>query len=173
MLKTSLIILYAVPLCLALFWIYKYYALASVNSYYAVNVKELDSKLTSFNDVVSKLRPEADKIEASEQLFDDYRKVAAVARTSWTTLFSRLEKLAPAEMRFKSISIRPDTLVQVSIEGETIDIAHLTGFLQNLFVEKVFSSPDLKSHRRNMSDGVEVIDFSLKVDYSGEKGELP
>ncbi len=173
MLKTSLIILYAVPICLAILWVYKYYATASVNSFYGENVKQLDARISAVTEIVNKMRPVADDIEKSEKFYDDYRKVSAVGQTSWTTLLNRLEKLAPAEMRFKSISIKPDKLVRVRIEGETVNLRHLTSFLQDLFTEKVFSSPNLKSHSRNRFEGLEVISFSLEVDYAGERGELP
>lgn len=173
MLKTSLIILYAVPISLAAFWIYKYYATASVNAFYRENVKPLDAKVSSVTETVNKMRPPEDAIESSEKFYADYRRVSAVGQTSWTTLLGRLEKLAPAEMRFKSISIKPDKLVRVRIEGETVNLQHLTAFLQDLFAEKVFSAPNLKSHNRSKAEGVEVITFSLEVDYAGEKGELP
>ena len=176
MLKTSLIILYAVPISLAIFWIYKYYATSSVNTFYRENLKQLDVRIIKSNEAVNKMRPLADDIEKSEKFYADYRKVTAVGQTSWTTLFNRLEKLAPAEMRFKSISIKPDKLVRVRIEGETVSLQHLTRFLQDLFAEKVFSSPNLKSHNRSKSKDSETFDiitFSLDVDYAGEKGELP
>ena len=173
MLKTSLIILYAVPLALALFWSYKYFSMAAVNKYYSVNVKQLDDKISDFTESVNGLRPSQDDIDENEKRYGDYRKVAAVGQTSWTSLFNRLEKLAPAQMRFKSISIKPDKLVRVSLEGETVQLRYLTGFLQSLFAEKVFSSPNLKSHNRTRNEGVDVINFSLEVDYAGEKGELP
>ncbi|PKL41943.1 MAG: hypothetical protein CVV41_15950 [Candidatus Riflebacteria bacterium HGW-Riflebacteria-1] len=173
MLKTSLIILYAVPLSLAFFWSYKYFSLTTVNSYYSENAKQLDTKTREFGDAVSKVRPLQDEIDDSEKIYSDYRMVAAVGQTSWTTLFGRLEKLAPPQMRFKSISIRPDKLVRVSIEGETVELHYLTRFLQDLFAEKVFSSPNLKKHSLSKIDGGEVIHFSLEVDYAGEKGELP
>ncbi len=173
MLKTSLIILYAVPISLAVFWIYKYYATASVNSFYKENVKQVDAKVSSVTDTVNKMRLPADDIDRSEKLYADYRMVSAVGQTSWTTLLGRLEKLAPPEMRFKSISIKPDRLVRIRIEGETVHLKHLTGFLQALFTEKVFSSPNLRNHNRIVSEGVEVIAFNLEVDYAGEKGELP
>ena len=173
MLKTSLIILYAVPVSLAVFWLYKYYATSAVNSFYRENVTQLDSRISEATGTVKKMSPAAEEIESSEKLYSDYRKVSAVGQTSWTTLFSRLEKLAPAEMRFKRVSIKPDKLVKVSIEGETVHLQHLTGFLQSLFAEKVFSSPNLKNHNRSKSEGTDVIAFSLEVDYAGEKGELP
>lgn len=173
MLKTSLIILYAVPLSLAFFWSYKYFSLTTVNGYYSENVKQLDSKITKFTETVNKMRPLQDEMEENEKIYADYRRVAAVGQTSWTTLFGRLEKLAPPQMRFKSISIRPDKLVRVSIEGETVDLHYLTSFLQDLFAEKVFSSPNLKNHSLSRIEGGEVIHFSLEVDYAGEKGELP
>lgn len=173
MLKTSLIILYAVPLSLAFFWSYKYFSLTNVNGYYSENVKQLDSKITKFTETVNKMRPLQDEMEENEKIYADYRRVAAVGQTSWTTLFGRLEKLAPPQMRFKSISIRPDKLVRVSIEGETVELHYLTHFLQDLFAEKVFSSPNLKSHSLGRIEGGKVIHFSLEVDYAGEKGELP
>jgi len=173
MLKTSLIILYAVPVSLAVFWLYKYYATSAVNSFYRENVAQLDSRISETTGAVKKMCPSPEDIDSSEKLYSDYRKVSAVGQTSWTTLFSRLERLAPAEMRFKRISIKPDKLVKVSIEGETVRLQHLTGFLQDLFSEKVFSSPNLKNHNRSKSEGADVIAFSLEVDYAGEKGELP
>ncbi|MBU1105629.1 MAG: PilN domain-containing protein [Candidatus Riflebacteria bacterium] len=173
MLKTSLIILYAIPLALVFFWSYKYFSMIAVNNYYSESLKQLDGKISDFTENVTKLRPAQDDMSESEKLYSDYRKVAAVGQTSWTSLFNRLEKLAPAQMRFKSISIRPDKLVRVSLEGETVQLSHLTSFLQSLFAEKVFSSPNLKSHNRTKNDGVDVINFSLEVDYAGEKGELP
>lgn len=173
MFKTSLLILYAVPLALAIFWIYKYFAMTSVNAFYHENLTQLNSKTQAFNDVVNKMRPAEEEIEELADLYTDYRKVAAVVQTSWSTLFSRLELLASEKMRFKRVSIRPDKLVRVSIEGETVSLEHLTGFLQKLFDEKVFSEPNLKRHSRTTSDGVEIISFSLEVDYAGEKGDLP
>ncbi|OGK07862.1 MAG: hypothetical protein A2W80_09815 [Candidatus Riflebacteria bacterium GWC2_50_8] len=173
MLKTSLIILYAVPLSLAFFWSYKYFSLTTVNGYYSENVKQLDSKISKFTETVNKMRPLQDEMEENEKIYADYRRVASVGQTSWTTLFGRLEKLAPPQMRFKSISIRPDKLVRVSIEGETVELQYLTRFLQDLFAEKVFSSPNLKNHSLSRIEGGEVIHFSLEVDYAGEKGELP
>jgi len=173
MLKTSLIILYAVPVSLAIFWLYKYYATSAVNSFYRENVAQLDSRISEATGTVKKMCPSPEDIDSSEKLYSDYRRVSAVGQTSWTTLFSRLERLAPAEMRFKRVSIKPDKLVKVSIEGETVRLQHLTSFLQDLFAEKVFSSPNLKSHNRSKSEETDVIVFSLEVDYAGEKGELP
>jgi hypothetical protein len=173
MLKTSLIILYAVPIALAIFWGYKYFTMSALNTRYRENMKELDSKAYGFTEAINKIRPQQEEIEENEKLYGSYRMAAAVGQTSWTSLFNRLEKLAPAQMRFKRVSIRPEKLVRVIIDGETVQLHYLTGFLQSLFTEKVFSTPNLKTHSRSKVEGVDVIHFSLEVDYAGERGELP
>ncbi|MDD2998165.1 MAG: PilN domain-containing protein [Candidatus Riflebacteria bacterium] len=173
MLKTSLIILYAVPVALALFWGYSYFAVSSVNQFYKESETLLASKTSKFGEAVAKLRPAGDDLESKELAYYDYRKISGLAHTSWSNLLNRLEKLAPDEMRFTRIGIKPDKIVRVSLEGEVMRLSVLTDFLRLLFAEKVFMNPNLKKHSKAVVEGGKIINFSLEVDYAGETGELP
>lgn len=173
MLKTSLLILYAVPLALFFFWSFNYFVTVDLNQFYQDAEKQLTKKTEEFNERMVKLRPAKDDLEEAEKIYFDYRKVSSLCQSSWSGLLNSLEKLAPAQIRFKRIGIKPDKLVRISLEGEAAQLSYLTGFLRSLFAEKIFINPNLKKHNKSVIDGNEAINFSLEVDYVGERGELP
>lgn len=173
MLKTSLVILYAAPLALAFFWSYQYFAMASVNALHKEAEQALRKKNAAFGETLAKLKPAAEELVPLEKKYYDYRKVAAVSQTSWSDLLNRLEKLTPDNLRFKRISIRPEKLVKVNLEGEASDLSHITSLLQALFNETVFMNPNLRQHRRIQNEGKDSVSFNLEVDFAGESGELP
>lgn len=173
MLKTSLMILYAAPLALAFFWSYQYFAMSTINTMHAEVEQQLRSKNAAYAKTLAELRPAAEKVVALNKKYYDYRKVATVSQTSWSNLLNRLEKLKPANLRFTRISIRPEKLVKVRLEGEALDLAQVTELLQALFNESIFMNPNLRQHRRIRGSDSESVLFSLEVDFAGESGEIP
>ncbi len=175
MLKTSLMILYAVPLALAFFWSYQYFSVASLAAVYQETQKTLKAKSAGLQQQLIKIKPDMKELETSENVYFDYRKVAALGQTSWTGLLARLEKITPPALRFNSINIRPDKLTRISLEGEAHNLNQVTELLKAMFDEGIFMNPHLKRHKRvTASDnGSETVQFVLEVNYAGESGELP
>ncbi len=173
MLKTSLLILYAVPLALAVFLASKYFAAVETTRFYQEAEAALIARTGEFNEQLNRDRPAREDIEAEEKNYQAYRHASLLGHTSWSNLLNRLEKLTPAQVRFRKIGIRPDTLVRISLEGETSDLSHATALLRSLFAESVFVNPILKKHARAKLGDSEGIVFTLDVDYAGESGELP
>jgi hypothetical protein len=173
MLKTSLIILYAAPLMLAFFWSFQYFNVSALNSFYTAAEQGLRGKTAELTAATAKKQGEVESLDILEKTYFDYRKTAAVSRVSWSRLLNLLEKITPPDLRFKSINIRPEKLVKVSLEGEARDLPCITAFMQALFNEPAFGNPDLKKHRRGKNSEQEIVLFSLEVDYLGDSGELP
>lgn len=173
MLKTSLVILYSVPLVLAMFWAFRYMSAVETGRFYREAELQLTTRTGEFSDQVAKLRPAREDLEEAEKSYLEYRRASALCQTSWSTLLNRLEKLTPAQVRFRRIGIKPDKLVRISLEGESPELNHVTDFLRRLFAEKVLVNPNLKRHTRNAKDSNEGLVFTLDVDYSGESGDLP
>lgn len=173
MLKTSLVILYSVPLALIMFWSYKYSSASELTAFYKEAETQLAVKTSDFADRIARLKPAKEDIEQAEQAYFDYRKVSNLCHTSWSSLLNRLESLTPGQVRFRRIGIKPDKLVRISLEGEAAQLSYLTDFLRSLYAEKIFMNPNLKKHHRVNTDGSSAIGFSLEVDYAGEAGELP
>jgi hypothetical protein len=172
MLKTSLLILYGLPLALLFFWSYSYFSLNSVNSFYDESYKELKKKSDEFTSELDKIKPDKAELADKQQAYFDYRKVSAAIAMSWSPLFEALEEITPGDVMFYRIRIKPDKLVKVIIEGEAERLIALTGFVKKLYKENNFLNPMLQRHSRPDEDS-EVVTFSLVVDYLGQRGEMP
>ncbi len=173
MLKTSLLILYAVPIALAMFLAFKYLSAVETTRFYNEAEARLISRTSEFNDSISRIKPAREDIERAEKSYAAFRRASLLCHTSWSNLLNRLEKLTPPLVKFRRIAIKPDKLVKISLEGETPELGHLTVLLRSLFSVPVFANPDLKKHARAIIDDNEAIIFNLDVDYAGESGELP
>ncbi|GAB1351994.1 hypothetical protein MASR1M12_07250 [Erysipelotrichia bacterium] len=173
MLKTSLVILFSVPLALTMFFAYKYTAAGNTTAFYQSAEEQLNARLGSFKEELAKLRPAKEDLEEAEGRYFAWRRASTLCRTSWSTLLNRLEKLTPPQVRYRRIGIRPEKLVRISLEGEATDLGKVTELLRALFAESVFVNPNLKRHANSELEGNTSVTFSLEVDYAGESGELP
>lgn len=173
MLKTSLVLLYSVPLVLAIFWVGKYLSIVETSDFYNKAEAQLTAKTAEFSVQVAKQSPAGEDLAEVEKGYLEYRQVAALCQTSWSNLLNRLEKLTPSQVRFKRIGIKPDKLVRISLEGEAPELRHITEFLRRLFAEKTLVNPNLKRHSRSTKEGDSGWLFTLDVDYTGESGDLP
>ncbi|GAB4279952.1 MAG: hypothetical protein Kow0029_24210 [Candidatus Rifleibacteriota bacterium] len=172
MLKTCLVILYGLPLLLLFFWSYNYFSIRALNEFYADAKNALEKRNDVFSKIVAKEKPDESEIKELEEDYLAYRKVGLAFETSWTQLFQTLESITPGDVMFKRVKIRPDKLVKVTIEGKAEKLESMTGFMKKLFADKNFLNPSLKHHsRENASE--EFVNFSLEVDYLGDRGELP
>jgi hypothetical protein len=172
MLKTSLIILYGLPLVLLFFWSYNYFTVTSLNNFYQESFKHLDNKNDDFYENIKKIKPDTRELQVKEGRYLDYRRVSEALKHSTTLIFSSLENVTPESIMFNRIRIIPDKLVKVAIEGNATSLKDLTGFVKILFNDKMFLNPRLKQHQRVGLNNPEVT-FKLEVDYLGEGGELP
>ncbi len=173
MLKTSLLILYAVPLALAVFLAAKYMAAVETRRFYQEAESALTARTSEFSEQLNRNRPAREDIEAEEKKYQAYRNASLLCHTSWSTLLNRLEKLTPGQVRFRKIGIKPEKLVRISLEGESHELQPVTSLLRSLFSESVFVNPNLKKHAKAVIGETPGIIFSLDVDYAGESGELP
>ncbi len=173
MLKTSLLILYAVPVALAMFLAFKYLSAVETVKFYQEAEARLIARTSEFNDSVSRTKPAREDIERAEKSYSALRRASLLCHTSWSNLLNRLEQLTPPQVKFRRIAIKPDKLVKISLEGETPELGNLTTLLRSLFAVPVFANPSLKKHARTRTDENEAIIFNLDVDYAGESGELP
>ncbi len=172
MLKTSLLILYGLPLALLFFWSYSYFSFNSINEFYNGSYKELKKKSDDFTSELNKIKPDKNELAEKKQAYFDYRKVSAALAMSWSPLFEALEEITPGNVMFYRIRIKPDKLVKVIIEGEAERLVALTGFVRKLYKENNFLNPMLQRHSRP-NEGSETVTFSLVVDYLGQRGEMP
>lgn len=173
MLKTSLAILYAAPVALAFFWSYQYFAVTSVREFQDEAHEMLKSRMTRFDELLNRKKQDVEDYDLLEKQYSDYYKASAVSQTSWSSVLNSLEKITPPRLRFKKINIFPEKLVKIRLEGEATDLQQITGLLQQMFNQKIFLNPELKKHRRVKSEGVDMIQFNMDVEYAGESGELP
>lgn len=172
MLKTSLLILYGLPLALVFFWSYGYFNVRALNNIYAKASLVLGDRTGEFVAELAKAKPDQEELQEKEQSYLAYRRVGAAVKTSWSTLFEALEAITPSDVMFKRIKIKPDKLVRVVIHGEAVRLTSLTAFVAKLFKDRNFLNPMLKRHSRIKTTGPQV-SFSLEVDYLGERGKLP
>lgn len=173
MLKTSLAILYLVPAVLGLFWGYNYHEANRIKEFYEEAEKQLTARTSEFKKNLDQFKTLKQDLEEEEKTYFEYQKVSTLCQTSWSTLLNRLESLAPGQVKFDRIAIKPDKLVRVSLEGEAANLHNLTDFLRLLFKETVFVNPNLRKHGRSEKKDNQNVNFNLEVDYSGESGDLP
>lgn len=171
MLKTSLLILYGLPIVLVFFWSYNYFVLRDLNFFYEDAYRDFSEKSREFNSELAKIKPDRDELVNSEASYLSYRQLQVAFKTSFNSLFEALETVTPGSIMFKRISVKPGKLVRVSIDGEAEELSMLTVFIRSLFSSRDFLNPALKRHTR-IQDSPRVT-FSLEVDYLGKKGELP
>lgn len=172
MLKTSLMILYGLPIVLVFFWSYNYFVVRSLNEFYQQAYKQLESKKKVFDKELAAIKPDQELIKETSEAYFSYRRVAGALNMSWSKLFETLEEITPGTVMFYRIRIKPDKLVKVVIEGEAEKLENLTEFNRRLFSNSSFMNPMLKRHaRKDVKD--ETVIFNLEVDYLGESGELP
>ncbi len=67
MLKTSLLILYAVPVALAMFLAFKYLSAVETVKFYQEAEARLIARTSEFNDSVSRTKPAREDIERAEK----------------------------------------------------------------------------------------------------------
>jgi len=173
MMKTSLAILYAAPVALAFFWSYQYFSLTSITAFQEEAHDNLKSRIVKFEERLNQKQQQVEEYDSLEKQYFDYKTVAAVSQTSWSSVLNSLEKITPPRLRFKKINIFPEKLVKIRLEGEATDLQQITGLLQQMFNQKIFLNPELQKHRRAKAEGLDVIQFNLDVEYAGESGELP
>ena len=115
-----------------------------------------------------------------------YLNLRIAERTfSWSTLLDRLARVLPADVRLKSLRPPPGDrrderrpgprkagpqAVTIEITGESKTGEALLRFVDNLFADRDFAEPNLKSEQRGETG---VISFSLSVDYLPEAPGLP
>ncbi|MGM0598274.1 MAG: PilN domain-containing protein [Candidatus Rifleibacteriota bacterium] len=172
MLKTSLMILYGLPLVLLFFWSYNYFTSKSLNTFHKKSFKHLEDKNDKFYEKIKKIKPDKEELVTKESSYLDYRRVSEALKHSTTLIFSSLEKVTPGSIMFSRIRIIPEKLVKVAIEGNAESLKDLTTFVKILFKNKMFLNPRLKQHQRVGLNNPEVT-FKLEVDYLGEGGTLP
>ncbi len=171
MLKTSLMILYGLPVTLVFFWSYNYFVLAALNGHYEVAIKELNGRSRDFSSEMLKLKPDTEILAGLEKDYYSYRKLQSAFKTTFNRLFEALERTTPGAVMFKRINARPDKLVHVVIDGEAEKLDDLTMFVRRLHAAGDFINPQLKKH--TSTGEANRLAFSLEVDYLGQKGELP
>ncbi len=173
MLKTSLAILYAVPVVMAIFWGCNYYETSRIKEFYTEAEAQLAARTSEFKKNLDQFKTLKQDLEEEEKSYFEYQRVSTLCQTSWSTLLNRLESLTPGQVKFFRIGIRPEKIVRVSLEGEAAGLNDLTDFLRMLFKEKVFVSPNLKKHGRSEKKDNQNVTFNMEVDYAGESGDLP
>ncbi len=171
MLKTSLLILYGLPLVLVFFWSYNFFVISALNEFYADASEQLRIKSRDFNAEIMKTRPDAEELKKLEKSYVDYRQLGNAFKTTFNGLFEALELHTPGAVKFTRISVKPEKLVRVIIEGEAEKLSDLTRFVGRLYSSTDFLNPQLKRHI--LHEQGEKVNFSLEVDYLGRKGELP
>jgi hypothetical protein len=176
LLKTALVLMYLVPIYMGCYHYFNYkYAGELVETYGELD-KALSEKVKNFAEEVQKVKPEMEQLASLEGRYFDYRVLSGVAQASMASLLSRLEAITPGEVKFSSVSVKPNKLVKLRLVGATPELRYLTEFLRNLYADKVFVEPVIKSHKKQrvQRQGTEhEISFVVEVDYLGESGELP
>lgn len=171
MLKTSLLLLYGLPLALVFFWSYSYFEIKALNEFYEDSRVILADKTASFNAGLNAIKTDPVELNKTQETYLSYLKVHNAFKTTFNDLFEALEKVTPGDVMFNRIKISPNKLVRVVIEGEAEKLGALTIFVRQLFGSNEFLNPRLNRHTRKAED--EKVSFSLDIDYLGQKGELP
>lgn len=171
MLKTSLLILYGLPLALVFFWSYNFFIVKALNDLYTDASGQLRDKNRAFNAELAGIKPDPEEMQNLEKSYLGHRQLQTAFKTTFNSLFEALEQNTPGAVKFNRISVRPEKLLRVIIEGEAEKLSDLTGFVRRLYSSSAFLNPQLKRHV--LHDQGEKVNFSLEVDYLGRKGELP
>ncbi len=185
LLKMALFLLYLVPAYMG-FCHYSTYRLdARLAKTYTELDQRLDERFSTFKKEVEKITPDKEKLEAFEDRYYDYRVLSGVSQTSMVSLLNCLEDLTPSQLKFSSLSIKPEKLVGLRLGGTTTKVEYLTEFLRNLYGNKHFVDPVIKNHRKQriasrafavdeaLGEEDYEINFMIEVEYLGEGGELP
>ena len=97
MLKTSLAILYAVPVVMAIFWGCNYYETSRIKEFYTEAEAQLAARTSEFKKNLDQFKTLKQDLEEEEKSYFEYQRVSTLCQTSWSTLLNRLESLTPGQ----------------------------------------------------------------------------
>lgn len=173
LLKTSLIILYLIPVAIFTFMGMKYFDARDIANTLETSKKLLAEKNQTFHETIKKLIPDTEMLKKDKKILLAYSKISRAYSMSWSNLLSDLEKLTPATIRFNRVRIRPGKIVKVIISGDARTVGDMTSFIHALFLSKAFSTPYLKHQTLVINKEKEkIIRFSLEVGYLPQGGTL-
>lgn len=176
LLKTALVLLYFVPIMMFVYNYLEYDLNVKLTQTYKEESKRLNDKIAEHKTKYEQIKPDSEALENLKTKYYDYRILSSVSRNSLSVLLDRLEKITEPQIKFSRISIRPDKLLTIKLDGKAPDSIYLTDFLRDLYADAVFLNPVIKSHRKvrvpKSADEYEI-DFVLELQYLGESGELP
>ncbi len=176
LLKNALLLLYVIPIMMFAYHYYEYDLNVKLTQTYKEAAKRLNDKIVEHKEKFEKRKPDSETLEKLKTKYYDYRILSSVSRNSLSVLLDRLEKISDPQIKFSRISIRPEKLLTIKLDGKTPDLVYLTDFLRDLYADTVFLEPVIKSHRKvrttKTADEYEI-DFVLELKYLGESGELP
>jgi hypothetical protein len=172
MLKTSVAILYGIPILMVLFYSFNYFSAQNTVRFYQENYQTLKEKTDSFSKTINQMIPDKEELEEKEEWYFDFSKAINAYKTSWTHLFSKFEAISPAGIKFSRVRVHPDKVIKVIIEGKAQKMSDLTDFLRVLFEQKEFMNPELKRHSTQTDRFGSSISFSMIVDYLGKGGSF-
>lgn len=165
MFQTIVCLLYAIPLFMAAALAFDYLELESIIEFLNVASKRVEDRQVEFNKKQLELRADVEELKTDEKrLITYYRSLTGVS-FSWTSLFGMLERTVPAGVRLGRIRIKPESVVQIFMEGEAKNLDEVTEFLRRLYSLERFSRPHLSRHAREDTPAGPIIRFTLDVQY--------
>lgn len=167
LINTILVLLCVIPIT---YMVWAYW-LASYHTELATGLKDCNERITKIYRKVksdtNKDVPDKDQEAVYAKKYSDYVVLLSSCNISWAEIIEKLEAVTPNGIRFQRISIRPDKVIKIKLDGKAIDVAMLTDYLRVLFESKSFKDPVIKNHRKSNLRNAESkeINFSLELTY--------
>jgi len=165
MFKTILVLLWSIPVFLALHMAYNYSFYGGLKEYLAEFSEKVEKSHAEFQKKNQESRVNREEfIELSERSLAYFRALKGMS-FSWNSLFEDFERLLPYEVRITRIRIKPSGVVKLVVDGEALKLENVTEFLRRLFADRRFEKPRLTQHSLSKNSSGEFLTFCLSVDY--------
>jgi len=165
MFQIVICLLYALPIFMGFALLDEFIELEGLIGYLGTASEAVEKRHVEFAKAQSGARGDFEDRAAMEGRMVGYFRSLSGASFSWTTLFEALERTVPDGVRLIRIKIKPESVVQIFLEGEASSLDEVTDLLRRLYSLERFSNPHLSRHSREETSAGPIIRFTLDVQY--------
>lgn len=163
-----LFLIYSIILIKISLILYVYYNHQSLIKFLEENAILLETIARNSNKYKSFSNISSEEVTEKELKLYKFYELYNYINFPWNSLFSELESILPNNLKIIKISIRPQNLTKIYIEGIAQNIEDITLLLGNLYNSKFFIKPKLIRHTKHNADSDtnnKAINFLMETSY--------